>query len=99
MNVVPPIRPIAENRVVAHLRQYGAVTDKKPMGYAPSRLTHARALRRLREAGVVKGVDGALYLDEAAWDARRGKRRRRAIAMLAVAGAGAALAALTTLRS
>lgn len=99
MIVVPPVRPIAENRVVAHLREYGAVSERKPMGYAPVRFTHKRALQRLRAAGVVKGADGALYVDEGAWDAHRRARRRRAIATLAVAGAGLALAALTTLRS
>lgn len=98
MIVTPPIPVIAENRVVAHLREYGAVSERKPMGYAPSRLTHRRALQRLRAAGVVKGADGALHLDEAAWETRRSKRRRRAFAVIAVAGAGAALAALTTLR-
>lgn len=99
MIVTPPIALIAERRVVDHLREYGAISERKSMGYAPSRLTHRRALQRLRAAGVVKGADGAIYLDQAAWDARRSQRRKRALTVVAVAGVGAALAALTTLRS
>lgn len=98
MIVVPPVRVIAENRVVAHLREYGAVSDKKPMGYAPGRYSHARALARLRAAGVIKGEGGALYLDEAAWTAHRRKRRQRIAITAGVAAAAAAMAALTTLR-
>jgi hypothetical protein len=97
--VIVPVRPIAERRVAAHLRRYGAVSPNKPMGYAPVRWSHARALSRLRKAGVIKGVDGALWLDEAEWEAHRLKRRKRALTILAVGGVGAAIAALTTLRS
>lgn len=96
--VVVAVSLIAERRVMDHLRRYRAVTPNKPMGYAPIRRTHARALARLREAGVVKGTDGALYLDERAWEDRRARRRKRALTLLAVGGVGAALAALTTLR-
>jgi len=97
--VVVPVSVIAERRVVDHLRRYRAVTPAKTMGYAPMRWSHARALARLRDAGVVKGGDGALWLDEAAWDERRAKRRKRAVTLMAVGGLGAAIAALTTLRS
>lgn len=89
---------MAERRVVEHLRKYRAVRPEKTMGYAPMRWTHSRALARLREAGVVKGVAGALWLDEAAWEERRAKRRKRALTILAVGGVGAAIATLTTLR-
>lgn len=68
------------------------------MGYAPMRWTHARALARLRAAEVVKGADGALWLDEAAWDQWRARRRKRVMVTLAVGALGAGLAALTTLR-
>jgi 1,6-anhydro-N-acetylmuramate kinase len=93
-----PGNPLAERRVVEHLRKYRAVHPDKTMGYAPMRWTHARALARLRAADVVKGGDGALWLDEAAWDEWRAKRRKRAMVVLAVGGVGAAIAALTTLR-
>ena len=98
-SALPPVSVIAERGVVAHLRRYGAVSPKRTMGFAPARWSHARALSRLRELGVVKGSDGALWLDEAAWDVRRAKRRKRAFVVLAVGGVGAAIAALTTLRS
>lgn len=97
--MVVPVSPIAELRVVEHLRRYRAVTPARTMGYAPMRWTHARALARLRETGVVKGPDGALYLDEAAWEERRGKRRKRALMVLSVGAVGAVIAAVTTLRS
>lgn len=96
--VVVPVHIIAERRVVAHLRRYGAVSPDRTMGYAPVRWSHARALARLREAGVVQGSSGAMYLDEAAWELRRSKRRKRALTILAVGGVGATIAALTTLR-
>ena len=94
-----PGNPIAERRVVDHLRRYRAVTPTKTMGYVPMRGTHARALQRLREAGVVKGPVGALYLDDTAWEERCAKRRKRTMIVLAVGAVGASLAALTTLRS
>jgi hypothetical protein len=96
--IVPPVGVIAERGVAAHMRRYGAVTPDKPMGYAPARFSHARALRRLRAAGVVRGGDTALWLDQAAWDQRQAKRRKRAMLGTAVLVAGAGLASLTTLR-
>lgn len=98
MMLVPPVHAIAERRVTDHLRRYGAVTPDKPMGYAPARFTHARALARLRDAGVVKGDTGGLWLDETAWDHRRGKRRKRALALLAIGVVGAGIAGATTFR-
>ena len=50
-----PVSAIAERRMVEHLRRYRAVRPEKTMGYAPIRWSHARALARLRETGVVKG--------------------------------------------
>ena len=47
--MVVPVSVIAERRVVEHLRRYRAVDPGKPMGYAPMRWSHARALARLRE--------------------------------------------------
>ena len=95
--VIPP-RLIAERRVAAHLREYGAVSPEKTMGYAPLRFSHARALARLRDIGVVKGADNALWLDEIAWDERRGKQRKRTLALLALGAVSAGIAAVTTLR-
>lgn len=96
--VVVPVHIIAERRVVAHLRSYGAVSPDRTMGYAPVRRSHARALTRLRETGVVQGSSGAMHLDEAAWELRRSKRRKRVLTVLTVGAVGAAIAALTTLR-
>lgn len=93
-----PHRLIAERRVAAHLRSYGAVSPEKTMGYAPVRWTHARALARLRDVGVVKGADNALWLDEIAWDERRGKQRKRALGLLALGVVSAAIAGITTFR-
>lgn len=93
-----PARAIAERRVAAHLRSYRAVSPDKAMGYAPARWSHARALARLRDAGVVKGDTGALWLDEVAWDDRRGKRRKRALALLALGVVSGAIAAVTTFK-
>lgn len=98
MVTVPPTRLISERRVVAHLREYGAVSPEKTMGYVPRRFAHARALARLRDVGVVKGADNALWLDETEWEARRGKRRKRALALLALGAVSAGIAAVTTLR-
>lgn len=96
--VVPPVRIISERAVAAHMRRYGAVTPDKPMGYAPARHSHARALKRLRDAGVVHGEGAALWLDETAWNARQARRRKRLITLAAVAAVGASLAGLATLR-
>lgn len=96
--MTPPPRLIAERRVAAHLRGYGAVSPERTMGYAPGRWSHARALARLRDVGVVKGTGGALWLDEIAWDERRGKQRRRALALLALGAVSAAIAGIATLR-
>ena len=98
MAVVPPVRVIAERRVTEHLRRYGAVSPERTMGYAPARWSHARALARLCDLGVVKGADNALWLDETAWDDRRGKRRKRMLGLLALAVISAGIAGLTTLR-
>ena len=98
MIVIPPVRVIAERRVVEHLRRYGAVTPDKPMGYAPIRWSHASALARLRAADVVKSGDGGLWLCESAWDLRRGQRRKRVLTLLALGAVSAGIAALTTLR-
>ena len=96
--MVTPHRLIAERRVAAHLREYGAVSPEKTMGYAPLRFSHARALARLRDVGVVKGADNALWLDEVAWDERRGKQRKRTLALLALGIVSAGIAGLTTFR-
>jgi hypothetical protein len=89
-----PVRAIAERTVAEHMRRYGAVSPDRAMGYAPIRWSHARALVRLRDLGIVKGADNALWLDEPAWDDRRGSRRKRALGLLVVGAAGAGLAAL-----
>lgn len=94
----PPPRLIAEGRVAAHLRAYGAVSSDKTMGYAPARWSHARALAGLRDVGVVKGADGAIWLDETEWQARRVQRRKRALALLALGIVSAGIAAAATFK-
>jgi hypothetical protein len=37
------------------------------MGCGPMRWTHAQALDRMREAGVIKRLAGVTYLEEVAW--------------------------------
>ena len=93
-----PPRLIAERRVAAHMREYGAVHPDRTMGFAPGRWSHARALARLRDVGVVKGVDNALWLDETAWAERRGTQRKRTLALLALGVVSAGIAGLATFR-
>ena len=73
-----PARPIAERRATDHFRDHGALSPETAVACAPDRWSRARALARLRDLGVVKGGEGGLYLDEIVWDARTGKRRKRA---------------------
>lgn len=93
-----PTGLIVERRVVAHLRRYGAVHPSRAMGFAPARRGHARSLARLRAAGVVQGEPGAMWLDEPAWGARCARQRRRALALVAIAGVSLGIAGLTHLR-
>lgn len=93
-----PTRLIAERKVAAHLREYGAVSPSRTMGYAPLRYNHARALARLRELDVVKGEGGALWLDENAWAEHRDRQRKRVLTLLALTAVSGAIAAVTALR-
>ncbi len=88
---VPPIRPIAERRVVRHFFDAGAVSLADAIPFAPTRPSGQRAFDRLKGADVLKTDGrGRWYLDEAQWNRRRSDRRTRAVlSMLAVAAAGA----------
>ena len=96
--MVVPVRLIAERRVAFEFFDNGALSADSAIAYAPERWSRARALARLRDLGVVKGFVGALWLDEIAWDARTGKRRKRALALLALGAVSAGIAGLVSLR-
>lgn len=93
-----PAKAVAERRVAGHFIDEGATTPERAIPFTPSRWPRARALARLRDLGIVHGPDGALWLDEDAWHDRRGTRRKRAIALLALGAVSAGIAGLTTLR-
>lgn len=87
--VVPPIL-IAERRVVRHLREAGALSAATATAFTPERRLHRKALAKLQGKGAAKaGPAGTLWLDEPAYAAMRGKRRKLAGAIL-----GATVAAL-----
>ena len=96
--MVVPARLIAERRVAEHFLDHGALSPETAVAYAPNRWSAARALARLRDLGVLKGGKGALYLDEIAWDARTGKHRKRALALLALGVVSVGIAGLVTFR-
>lgn len=88
---VPPVRPIAERRVVQHFLDAGAVSVADAIAYVPGSPSRQRAFARLKGADVLK-TDGRRrwYLDEERWGTRRADRRTRVVlTMLAVAAAGA----------
>jgi hypothetical protein len=88
---VPPVRPLAERRVVQHFLDTGAVSMADAIVFAPTRPGRVRAFERLKGADVLKtDGQGRWYLDEERWHGRRSDRRTRVVlAMLAVAAAGA----------
>jgi hypothetical protein len=92
---VPPVRPIAERRVVQHFLDAGAISMADAIAYDPGLPSRQRAFARLKGADVLKtDGQGRWYLDEERWGSRRSDRRTRVVlTMLAVAAAGA-LAAL-----
>ena len=96
--MVIPARLIAERRVAGHFLDHVAVSPDTAIAYDPERWSRARALARLRDLGVVKLSDSGLYLDEIAWDARTGKRRKRALALLALGAVSAGIAGLVSFR-
>ncbi|MBI1401587.1 MAG: hypothetical protein GC147_00040 [Porphyrobacter sp.] len=87
----PPVRPIAERRVVDHFLDEGATSMADAIAFAPTRPSRVRAFERLKGADVLRtDGKGKWWLDEARWDRRRsGRRTRVVLAMLAVAAAGA----------
>lgn len=88
---VPPVRPIAERRLVAHFRQAGAVSLADAVPVVPDSAATRRAFDQLKGADVLKtDGQGRWYLDEERWHGRRSDRRTRVVlTMLAVAAAGA----------
>lgn len=89
----PPVRIIAERRVVDHLAE-GAVSAADAIDYEPLRPSRARAFDRLKGTDVLRtDGKGRWWLDEGRWDERRHARRSRAaMALLAAAIAGAFVA-------
>lgn len=96
--MVTSARAIAERRVADHFLSAGATAPERAIAHAPERWARIRALARLRDLGVIRGADGALWLDETAWHDRRGTRRKRALALLALGAVSAAIAGAATLR-
>jgi hypothetical protein len=91
MTSIPPARPISERKVVAHLRNAGALSMADAVPYAPTRPSLQRAFERLKGADVLKtDGQGRWWVDEARWRSHRSDRRTRVVlTMLAVAAAGA----------
>lgn len=88
---IPPVRPIAERRVVQLFLDAGAVSMADAIVFDPGPPAHQRAFERLKGADVLRtDGQGKWYLDEARWHGRRsGRRTRVVLTMLAVAAAGA----------
>lgn len=96
--IVIPAKAIAEKRVAGHFIAEGATSPEHAIAVVSLRWPRARALARLRDLGIVHGPEGALWLDLDAWQDRRGTRRKRALALLALGAVSAGIARLTTLR-
>lgn len=91
---VPPILH-AEHRVVRGLLRAGATAPGAARPVAEGRAIDGRALRRLLDAGAVREVgEGGFYVDEAAYGAYRGERRKRALIAISVVLFVAAVLAL-----
>ena len=74
-----------EKHIVAAFREAGAVSPETATTPAALGIHDGLALKRLRRRAVLRdGVDGKLYLDEAAWQSLRRLRQRLALAMLLV---------------
>lgn len=88
---VPPVRPLAERRVVQHFRDAGAVSMADAIAFAPATPSRQRAFDRLKGAEVLRtDGQGRWWLEEDRWQDRRSDRRTRVVlTMLAVAAAGA----------
>lgn len=81
---VPPILH-AEHRLARGLSRAGATTPGAAQPVSSTRAIDGRALERLAAAGAVRDAGGGRYwLDEAAYGAYRGERRRRALIAVAV---------------
>lgn len=84
--MVPPIIH-AEHRVARRLRGAGATQLGAAQPVPEGRAIDGRALDRLITAGAVRDAGGGrFYLDEAAYQAYRGERRKRAMIALAAIG-------------
>jgi hypothetical protein len=82
---VPPIIH-AEHRVVRGLREAGATAPGAAQAVSAARPIDGRALDRLLGAGAVREQGaGRYYLDDDAYRAYRGERRRRALIVMGVA--------------
>ena len=88
---MPPVRPLAERRVVQHFVDADAVSMADAIPFAPTRPSSLRAFERLKGVDVLRtDGQGRWYLDEDRWHSRRSDRRTRVmLTMLAVAAAGA----------
>ena len=83
MAVPPSVH--AEHRVVRALRHAGATAPDAAQPFSPTRAMDGRALERLLAVDLVRDAgNGRCWLDEAAYGAYRGERRKRVLVALAV---------------
>jgi hypothetical protein len=73
----------AEHHVVRRLRAAGALSPDTAQPVGEVTLLELRGLARLIQARAVREFEGRVYLDEAAYDAFRAARIRRAVLVLA----------------
>jgi hypothetical protein len=94
VSFVPAVAIIAkEKQVVAAFRAAGALSPAQARAPGELGVGAGIALRRLRRNAVLRETsEGALYLDQASWEALRARRRRFALTVVSsVVLAGLAL--------
>ncbi|MCX7359535.1 MAG: hypothetical protein NT015_15510 [Alphaproteobacteria bacterium] len=74
-----------EREIVAALREHGAVSEKTAISIERKRGFELRVMRSLLKHGAVKeAASSAFYLDEAAYDDMRAKRRSRGMVVAVI---------------
>lgn len=69
----------AERRLVEHLRDAGAVNPSSASPIPDQNWIGRSVVRRMVKAGALREAGSGVYLDEAAYDAFRARRRRNTI--------------------
>ncbi len=75
----------AERRLVEHLRDAGAVNPSSSKPIPDQNWIGRSVFRRLTASGAVREAGGGYYLDEAAYDAFRARRKRNTIIAVSTA--------------